>query len=82
MLEALLPGTDGCMPPEAASESAVSQTCSSFASDTAMSKGSELKAGAYKPLDLVSGAGHDALALAKLTKVFGCSSPLEIAPVT
>jgi hypothetical protein len=77
MLETLLPGTDGCMPPEAASESVVAQTCSNLPSDTAMSKGSELKAGAYTPLDLVSGAGHDALALAKLTKVFDTPLPLK-----
>jgi len=69
VLGTLLPGRDGCVPLDAAAETAVGQACAAAAtSDTAMSK-AELKAGAYKPPDLVSGAGHDALALAKLTKV-------------
>ena len=63
-----MPGSGGCATLDHSdSESLDSQTCPSL--DTAVSSPEEALVAEYEPMSLISGAGHDALPLAKLTKV-------------
>lgn len=60
-------GRGGCANLDPGKQAQSSETCPS--PDTAVSQPEEALAAEYEPLGLVSGAGHDALAIAKLTKV-------------
>ena len=66
-LESKMPGRQGCASLEHPDTEVDTQTCSSPEAST--SKPEEALVAKYEPMTLISGAGHDALAIAKLTKV-------------
>ena len=62
-----MPGREGCASLEHPESDLDRQTCPS--PETSTSKPEETLVAEYEPMTLISGAGHDALAIAKLTKV-------------
>ncbi len=62
-----MPGGEGCAALDHPETELDTQTCPS--PETSTSKPEEALIAKYEPMTLISGAGHDALAIAKLTKV-------------
>ena len=65
MAEQILPGSEDCV--DGQDQTVIDNSC--ITKDAAMSQPESLPLASYTPPQLVSGAGHDALALSELTKV-------------
>lgn len=69
VLQSLLPGSGGCTSANGNGKDGKPAVCDSRHSKDVSKRDDKPQVGAYTPPALLSGAGHDALKLAELTKV-------------